>query len=171
MKRIVLTVFITVFCGIVSAQNTVYKGVVTDAKYKTPVAYAAVYLEKGRVGAIADNVGSFVLPVPDSLLNSNLVIIREGFLLKRVAPDTVATNAMQIELQPDASELQALAMLSNPNAEQKPFGKFIGKAAAVIINDWVPLGNPETNKFDFGRIQTIPTYNPIEGVRLRAGIA
>ena len=59
-----------------------YKGVVTDAEYNTPVAYAAVYLEKGAVGAVADNVGSFSLEVPDSLLESNLVIIREGFFYK-----------------------------------------------------------------------------------------
>jgi len=39
------------------------------------------------------------------------------------------------------------------------------------MNDWIPLGDPETNKFDFGRIQTFPTYNPIEGLRLRAGVA
>ncbi len=54
---------------------------------------------------------------------------------------------------------------------EKPLLRFVGKTAEVIIDDWVPLGNPETNKFDFGRLQTIPTYNPVEGVRLRAGIA
>lgn len=171
MRKIFVIVFIALFFGEILAQDTLYKGVVMDAKHKTPVAYAAIFLEKGAVGSVADNVGRFSLSVPDSLSNSNLVIIREGFLIKRVSVDTVATNALQIELQPDLSELQALAMLSNPNAEQKPFAKFLGKAVQFVLNDWVPLGNPETNRFDFGRIQTIPTYNPIEGVRLRAGIA
>lgn len=53
----------------------------------------------------------------------------------------------------------------------KPFMRFVGKTAQIITNDWVPLGNPETNKFDFGRLQTIPAYNPTEGVRLRVGVA
>lgn len=170
MRKLILFVFIALFCGIASAQ-TKYEGTVTDAKYKTPVAYAAVYLEKGRVGTVADNVGSFSLSVPDSLLNSNLVVIREGFAIKRIAVDTVITDNLQVELQPEISELQALSMLSGSGTGQKPFMKFLGKAVNFVLSDWAPLGNPETNKFDFGRIQTLPTYNPVEGVRLRAGLA
>ncbi len=170
MKRIVVLIFIALFCGSTFAQNTTYKGVITDAKYKTPVAYAAVFVESAPIGTVADNVGEFSLSVPDSVAG-RLVIVREGFAFKRIAVDTVATNAMHIELQPDDLEQQAIALLDSANAHQKPFGRFVGKVAKLIMNDWVPLGNPETNKFDFGRIQTLPTYNPIEGVRLRAGIA
>ena len=170
-EKLFLLIFISLFCGSIFAQTTVYKGVVTDAEYNTPVAYAAVYLEKGAVGAVADNVGSFSLEVPDSLLESNLVIIREGFFIKRVAPDSVDTGNLHIALQPDDLEQQAIALLDSVNAHQKPFVRFLGKAVKFVLNDWVPLGNPETNKFDFGRLQTLPTYNPIEGVRLRAGIA
>lgn len=165
------------FCSIlfclntIVAQNAIYTGKITDAKYKTSVAYASVILEKAPVGTSTNNVGEFSLSVPDSLRNSNLVIIREGFLIKRVSPDTLVADKMQIELQPDEFE-DGIALLSSiSDSKPKPFVKFIGKTANILINDWIPLGYSETNKFDFGRIQTLPTYNPIEGVRLRAGIA
>lgn len=41
----------------------------------------------------------------------------------------------------------------------------------LVLDDWLPLGNSQTNAFDFGRIQTIPTYNHMEGFRLRGGVA
>ncbi|MFA6838735.1 MAG: DUF5686 family protein [Dysgonamonadaceae bacterium] len=41
----------------------------------------------------------------------------------------------------------------------------------VIKKNWVPLGNSESNKFDFGPLQNIPSINPVEGFRLRAGLA
>ncbi len=171
MKKLFALIFIIVFSETIFAQTMVYKGVVADGQYNTPVPYAAVYLEKGRVGTLADNVGRFSLSVPDSLIDSSLLFIREGFLIKRVAPDSMNTDNLRIELQPDGSEQQAVALLTGSNGEQKPFVRFLGKAVQFVLDDWFPLGNSETNKFDFGRIQTLPTYNPIEGVRLRAGVA
>lgn len=52
-----------------------------------------------------------------------------------------------------------------------PFAAFLSDAVRFVSNDWIPLGNAATNRFDVGRIQTFPTYNPIEGVRLRMGFA
>lgn len=127
-------------------------------------------LEKAPVGTSTNNVGEFSLSVPDSLLNSNLVFICEGFHIKRVSPDTLVTDQMHIELQPDEFG-KGISLSSNPDKQPKAFGRFINKALNMVIGDWIPLGNPETNMFDFGRIQTFPTYNPIEGVRLRAGVA
>ena len=170
MRKQLFLFFIVLFCGNTFAQNKTYEGVVTDAKYNTPVAYAAVFVEKARLGTVADNLGKFSISVPDSLLNSNLVFIREGFLIKRVLPDTLITNQMQIELQPDEFG-QGVTLSSNTDKKPKAFGKFLNKSLTTVIGDWIPLGNPETNKFDFGRIQTLPTYNPIEGIRLRVGIA
>ncbi len=166
MRKLLAFCFILFCINSVVAQNNIYKGKISDAKYKTSVAYASVILEKAPVGTSTNNVGEFSLSVPDSLLNSNLVIISEGFLIKRVSPDTLVADKMQIELQPDEFG-QGITLSSKPKA----FEKFLDKAVNTVIDDWIPLGNPETNMFDFGRIQTFPTYNPIEGVRLRAGIA
>lgn len=63
-----------------------------------------------------------------------------------------------------------VSQVTSPEKSKGSTG-FLNRAVNFVIGDWVPLGNPETNRFDFGRIQTLPTYNPIEGVRLRAGIA
>lgn len=41
----------------------------------------------------------------------------------------------------------------------------------LVLDDWFPLGDPQTNAFDFGRIQTLPAYNQLEGFRLRGGFA
>ena len=41
----------------------------------------------------------------------------------------------------------------------------------VVIGDWIPIGNPATNRFDYGRIQTTPSFNHLEGFRLRGGLA
>ena len=52
-------------------------------------------------------------------------------------------------------------------SERNSFGNLIN----IIKKNWVPLGNPESNKFDFGPLQNIPSINPVEGFRLRAGVA
>lgn len=171
MRNVTIFAFILLSFGTVFAQTTLYKGVVTDAKYKTPVAYAAVFVESAPIGTVANNVGEFSFSFPDSVAVGKLVIVREGFAFKRIAVDTVAINQMKIELEPDDLEQKAIVVLDSINARRESFGKILGKAAKLVFNDWIPLGNPEINKFDFGRIQTLPTYNPVEGVRLRAGVA
>ena len=171
MKILSVIVFIVVCCGNAFAQTTVYKGTVMDAKYETPVAYAAVFVRYTHLGTLADNVGRFSISIPDSLKNNELVVTREGFELKYIAIENLATSDFRIELQPNDLQQKALLLFDSINALQKPFGRFLGKAVKLVLNDWIPLGNPETNRFDFGRMQTVPTYNPIEGVRLRAGVA
>ncbi|MDO5665897.1 MAG: DUF5686 family protein [Bacteroidia bacterium] len=169
MKKLLLITFIAICCGNIFAQTTIFKGVVTDAKYKTPVAYTAIFIEGTPIGTVANNVGEFSFPVPDSVVG-RLVIVREGFTFKRIAVDTVVVNQIKIELEPDDFEQKTLTSDSS-KIQYKPFNRFFKKAMKFVLNDWIPFGNPQTNKFDFGRIQTLPTYNPIEGVRLRAGIA
>ncbi|MEA4979637.1 MAG: hypothetical protein VB098_07070, partial [Petrimonas sp.] len=65
----------------VFAQNTLVKGVVIDAKYHTPVPYAALFMQGTPIGTVADNVGEFSFSVPDSLTNRQLVVARERFQL------------------------------------------------------------------------------------------
>ncbi|MDR0332202.1 MAG: DUF5686 family protein [Dysgonamonadaceae bacterium] len=66
--------------------------------------------------------------------------------------------------------LCSLLFFFSVNAQEQEKG-FIGKTIDLVINDWVSLGNSEINKFDFGRLQTLPSYNHLEGFRLRAGVA
>lgn len=155
MKKPILIVLM--LCSfVVFAQQKTIRGVVFDAQFKTPVAFAAIYVENSRFGTIANNLGEFSFRIPDSLKSGNLIISGEGFQM------------MLLPLQlADAPQLE---IFLEPHAETSNNG-FLKKAIDFVMNDWVPLGNSEINRFDFGRLQTIPTYNPVEGVRLRAGVA
>ena len=155
MRKPILIVLM--LCSLVAfAQQKTIRGVVFDAQFKTPVAFAAVYIENSRFGTIANNLGEFSFTIPDSLTSGNLVISGEGFQMMRLPLQLADAPQLDVFLESSAE--------TNNNG-------FLKQAVAFVMNDWVPLGNPETNKFDFGRLQTIPTYNPIEGVRLRAGAA
>jgi hypothetical protein len=47
-----------------------------------------------------------------------------------------------------------------------------GTILNTLLNDWISLGNSETNRFDLGRLQPAATWNPsLEGLRLRTGVA
>ena len=155
MKKQLLTVLALFAVLVLYAQKKSINGVLTDAKYKTPVAFAAVFIEDSRYGTISDNLGKFSFTASDSVGTANLVVTAPGYREIRIPVDLVMAPHVE------------LFMEQIPEAEKGTFGKILG----FVLNDWVPLGNPETNKFDFGRLQTVPTFNPIEGIRLRAGIA
>lgn len=152
-----LLIVLALLCGFaVFAQKRTMRGVVYDAKFKTPVAFAAVFIEDSRFGTVANSMGQFSFSAPDSLINRNLVISGKGFVMMQIPIELVAASSIDIFLERDESHKNS---------------GFLQKALDFVMNDWLPLGNPETNRFDFGRLQTIPTYNPIEGLRLRAGVA
>lgn len=153
------------------AQNTLVKGVVIDAKYRTPVPYAALFVQDLPIGTVANNVGEFLFTIPDSLISSQLVVVRERFRLKSFSLDNRNPGDLTIALQPE-DYVDRLREMQDSIAENSGgFTGFLVRAVKFVTNDWIPLGDSETNRFDFGRIQTIPTYNPIEGIRLRGGIA
>ena len=168
------TIFIALSCmlhGILCGQNILFRGKVVDAAYHTPVAYAAVYIQGTSYGSVANNVGEFSFTAPDSLKNVRIVIARQEFKIKYLPLDNQIPTELIIALQPDNFELIAQELQDSLAGGKSNLAALLDKATRFVTNDWIPLGNPETNKFDFGRIQTFPTYNPIEGIRLRAGIA
>lgn len=173
MKKTSILFFLFLISGGVSvfAQNTQLKGVVMDAKYHTPVPYAALFIQGTSIGTVADNIGEFSLSVPDSITDRRLMVAREGFHLMSLSLDERETKGLIVALQPDEYVDRVRALQDSIAQSAGRFGAFLARAVKFVTNDWIPLGNPETNRFDFGRIQTIPTYNPIEGIRLRAGIA
>lgn len=152
-------------------QETLLKGVVKDAKYHTPVPYAALFIQGTSIGTVANNVGEFSFIVPDSLTDRQLMVARERFQLNSFPLNNRDRDDLIITLHPDGYVDRVLEMQDSIAVNSGSFGAFLSKAVKFVTNDWIPLGNTETNRFDFGRIQTIPTYNPIEGIRLRGGIA
>ncbi|SFS46296.1 CarboxypepD_reg-like domain-containing protein [Porphyromonadaceae bacterium NLAE-zl-C104] len=173
MKKISILFFLFLISAGVSVfgQNTLLKGVVTDAKYHTPVPYAALFIQGTSIGTVADNTGEFSLSVPDSITDRRLMVAREGFQLMSLSLDEHETERLIVALEPDDYVDRVRAIQDSIAVNSGAFGAFLARAVKFVTNDWIPLGDPETNRFDFGRIQTIPTYNPIEGIRLRAGIA
>jgi hypothetical protein len=171
MRKSILITLALILYSALYGQSTLYKGVVFDAEYKTPVAYGAVFLEQTPFGTVTNNVGEFSFTAPDSLKNRRLVAVREGFTLKYISLENLETSDMRVELQPNNQEVRAILLQDSLTGKAKAFATFLDNAVNFVMNDWIPLGNPGTNKFDLGRIQTFPTYNLIEGIRLRAGIA
>ena len=148
-----------------------YKGRVVDAKYNTPVAYTAVYIQNTRYGTVANNIGEFSFTAPDSLNNVQLVVARTEYKLQYLDANNLLNDELLISLIPDDFEQRTKTIQDSISGSTGGINSFINKATNFVKDDWIPLGNSETNKFDFGRIQTFPTFNPIEGLRLRAGFA
>ena len=171
MRKSIVIALILIIHATLYGQNALYKGTVIDAEYHTPVAYAAVFIQNTSYGSVADNVGKFSFTAPDSLKNVRFVIARQEFKIKYLPLDNQISTDLIIALQPDNIEQRAPALLDNLAGGKRNLIALLNKATIFVINDWIPLGEPESNKFDFGRIQTFPTYNPIEGLRLRAGVA
>lgn len=155
MKKPLLTIFVILAATVVLAQKRNINGTVTDAKHNTPVAFAAVFIEGSRYGTITNNMGEFSFTASDLDGSENLIVTSAGYQEIRIPAGLLSASHIE------------LFMEQIPDAEKSTFEKLLN----FVLNDWVPFGNPETNKFDFGRLQTVPTYNPIEGIRLRAGVA
>lgn len=170
MKKAVLYTVITLCCIQSHSQELLLKGWVYDAEYQTPVPYVVVYLEGTFYGTKADNVGVFSCAIPDTLRKGRLFCFVEGYESKFIDLQDVDPGWIEVALSLDRS-VEKMKALQESLQGRKKRTPFLQRAVQFVMNDWIPLGNPETNAFDFGRIQTMPTYNPIEGLRLRAGIA
>ncbi len=171
MRILLLFTFIFISCSFIYGQEKMYKGRVVDAKYHTPVAYTAVYIQNTRYGTVANSIGEFSFTAPDSLDNVQLVIARTDYKLQYLDVDNQLNDEFLIALIPDDFEQRSKTIQDSISGSTGGFNSFIIRATNFVKDDWIPLGNSETNKFDFGRIQTFPTFNPIEGLRLRAGFA
>ncbi len=171
MRKYLLLVVTIVFSANVFSQNRVVKGRVMDSKYQTPVPYASVYIQSTRYGDVTNNVGEFSLFVPDSVSSADLVIARDGYKLKFIVVIDITDAELTVFLEPDDYEERLKMLQDSLSGRLGGFSSFLNMLGGFVKDDWIPIGNPETNLFDFGRVQTIPTFNPIEGVRLRAGFA
>lgn len=171
MRKILLFTFIIISCSFIYGQEKLFKGRVVDAKYHTPIAYTAVYIQNTRYGTVSNNIGEFSFTAPDSITNFVLVAAHIEYKLQYVDIDDQNSTELFISLATDDFQQRSKVIQDSLSGNIGGFNSFIEKATNFVKDDWIPLGNAETNKFDFGRIQTFPTFNPIEGLRLRAGFA
>lgn len=171
IRKILLFVLTIILSSALYGQNILIKGKVLDAEFMTPVPYTAVYIHNTLNGTIADNVGEFSITAPDSLKNGTLVIAREKYDIQYLELKGHSASELVVFLEPDNFAQRSKEFQDSVAASSSKFAYALNRAANFVKDDWIPLGNPESNKFDFGRIQTLPTYNPIEGLRLRMGVA
>ncbi len=171
IRKAVLFALVIILGETLYGQNILFKGRVLDAEFLTPVPYAAVYIHNTLNGTIADNMGEFLIEAPDSLRNGTLVIAREKYDLQYLALEGLSVFEMVIFLKPNNFALRSKEFEDSGTEGSNRFALALNRATDFVKDDWIPLGNRETNMFDFGRIQTLPTYNPIEGMRLRLGVA
>lgn len=170
IARFVFVVIAVFFCGtsVVRAQR--FAGVVVDSAYRTPVPYAAVYVRGTAFGAVADNVGRFSFDAPRPVCADTLVVAAEGFGVRLVAASDIETPAdMCIGLVADGKWETGLLFGEKTAGSPRKTAPVLARIARAIADDWVPLGNAETNAFDLGKIRTIPGFNPLEGFRIRLG--
>lgn len=170
-KKAMLFVLAIILSSVLYGQNFLLEGKVLDAKYLTPVPYAVIYIQNTINGTIADNVGKFSLETPSSLNNVTLVISREKYNLSYINVEKESKSDIVVFLEPNSFPGNSIEYQNAAAATSNRFTSTINRATELVKDDWIPLGNPETSGFDFGRTQTSITYNPIESVRLRAGVA
>lgn len=164
MIRLILFVISLAICNFIYSQNLSIEGKVFDSKTNNPISNATVQIRDSRIDTVTNNNGEFKLLYPDSLINRDIVIYKADYDVFSLPLNIL--NAPKIEIY--------LEHRKNTTIEATNKGKVansLDKALNFVMNDWVALGPKDKNKFDFGRLQTIPTMNPIEGFRLRGGIA
>lgn len=172
MKIPFLLVLIFFFCCNLSAQEYRVGGQIVDGYHKTPVPYAVVFVKGKPYAMNADKMGNFLFTIPDSVQVDTLMIAAEGFDLLRMDVSRAENRTgLRIPLNPDVNQRMQMAILQKIEQSPKRSMRIVSKIAQGILDDWMPLGNSETNKFDFGRIQPSVTINPVEGLRLRPGFA
>ncbi len=155
----------------VYAQTVTLSGFVKDSVYQTPVANAIVSVNGARLGMITNEAGEFSFDAPlDSLASNTLTVFAPGYRIATV-PMKADHSYLIVSLSPVPKETSPGIFGEGKNGSPSPFNRFVGAVANIIINDWIPLGNPETNKFDFGRVQRLASINPVEGLRIQPGIA
>ncbi len=167
MTRLFLLVISLAVYQMMIAQSINVRGVIIDSENNRTVSGAVVFVRGSVHETVSGFDGEFALLVADSLASHDLVVSRLGYETLSVPLDIVLSPKIEIYISRSGKP--------SDDDGDKPKGSkvmwAVNEALDFVMNDWVALGRKDRNWFDFGRLQTIPTMNPIEGVRLRGGIA
>ena len=176
MKRLSLILLILSSClGLTAQTGAFVNGVVLDAVNGTPLPYVAVFFEGTSQGDLTNSGGEFTIATSDDVVRRKLLkAMFTGYHTQEIKLDADNLHALKIYLMPVAYKdeipiLQTMRILGDEGRNPLPF--YLYEITNIVINDNFPLGNPKTNKFDLYRIQEIPAYNHLEGVRLRLSMA
>ncbi|MDR1743897.1 MAG: DUF5686 and carboxypeptidase regulatory-like domain-containing protein [Dysgonamonadaceae bacterium] len=170
IRKTGFTLLILWLCLAAAAQTTTVEGIVMDSLSQMPLPYAAVYFGNTTTGTLSDNGGHFSISIPnDSNSVRDVIIALSDYKLQKKTVEGGKTSILTVQMQP--FDLQERFDSFGMKPKWKRFYDWLYKAAKITSDDYIPLGNPNSNKFDFGRIRTAASYNHIEGIRLRGGLA
>lgn len=177
MKKSTLITFIICSCLGLSAQTGIFfKGTVLDAVTKTPLPYVALFFEGSSIGDISNSGGQFTInTTPDVVQERRLKVMFTGYETQEIKFNEESNlNSIKIYLVPiahknDIALLEAVRIMGDEGRNPLPY--YLYTITNLVLNDNLPLGNPQTNKIDLYRLREIPAYNHLEGVRLRLSVA
>ncbi|MBQ0129315.1 MAG: carboxypeptidase-like regulatory domain-containing protein [bacterium] len=119
MKKIALTLILSVMFLALNAQSIDIQGFLMDAKTQKPVQYANIGIAEKNIGTVTDENGRFVLAVPDSLTKHDLTFSRIGYQKKNVAVNSFGKHADTLLLVPEIYELQEVTVSVGKMRERK----------------------------------------------------
>ncbi len=176
MKRAAILLYILSSClGLIAQSGTFVKGVVLDALNKTPLPYVALFFEGTSQGDLSNSGGEFIIEATDDVVRQRkLKVMFTGYHSQEIQLNTDSIQTVTIYLMPvahkdDIAILEAIRIMGDEG--RKPLPYYLYQITNIVIDDNFPLGNPETNKIDLYRLQEIPAYNHLEGIRLRLSAA
>ena len=176
MKRITIILLLLSSClGLIAQTGTFVNGVVLDAVNKTPLPYVALFFEGTAHGDITNSGGKFTIKTTEDVVRSRtLKVMFTGYHTQEIKLNQDSLHVLEIYLAPvshkdDIPLLEVIRVMGDDGRNLLPY--YLYEITNIVINNNFPLGNPETNKIDLYRIQEIPAYNHLEGVRLRLSAA
>ena len=160
-----------------SAQTGIFiNGVVLDAVNKTPLPYVGLFFEGTSQGDISNSGGKFTIKASKDVVSERrLKVMFTGYETQEIALSEESNlHTLKIYLVPlahkdDIPLLEAVRVMGDEGRNPLPY--YLYTITNLVIDDNLPLGNPETNKVDLYQLQEIPAYNHLEGVRLRLSLA
>lgn len=176
MKKATVAFLIIGSClGLMAQTRTVIKGRVLDSINHTPLPYVALFFEGSSVGDISNSGGEFTIHTNSDIVNNlPLKVMYSGYKTREIKLHADSLQSLQIYLSPTKKkeEIPALEVFRILGDEgRNPFPYFIYNTTKLIIDDNLPLDNPQTNKVDLYNLREIPAYNHLEGVRIRLSAA
>ena len=163
-------------CLSLMAQTGIFvNGVVLDAVNGTPMPYVSLFFEGTAHGDLTNSGGKFKIATTDGVVREKRLKVMfsryytQELILNADSLHTLEIYLMPVEYKDEPPIIETMRKLGDEGRNKLPY--YLYQITNIVRNDNLPLGNPETNKLDLYRIQEIPAYNHLEGVRLRLSMA
>ena len=94
-----------------------YKGLVIDSKNKKPLEYATVSVSNSNISTISNLEGAFLLKVPNSLKDEQVVVSYLGYENKSISLSSFSSKVFKVEMQESFEKLPDVNLVeADPNS-------------------------------------------------------